>query len=214
MWKNQFTTYFPDARFAVLLCFLHNLRELRIKRLTTLPLTSVMIGRLKASIVDSICGSSSSRDDPIFMPSAQALSAHPFPPGLSKLQRVIIDPAASMHESHIRHRLGDFARFASFSFLPSLQHLNGVSLISRKYNADQGLQGFSNLRSIRLINCNVAPKSFESLLSGITALESFHYTPTVERKGFQLTPVIESLRRFAGHSLTKIYLRHKQTENR
>ena len=206
-----------DALFALLLCYLHNLRELRIQRPILIPMTSVIIGRLKASIVESIsCDSSSFADFLLSTTEPIPDDSFPFPPGLSNLERVIIDPATSASDIHPRHRLGDFARFASFSSLPSLQHLNGISLVSRKYNLDQTFTGFTGLRSIRLVNCSVAPEALCSLFAGIKALESFHYTPTTttHMKEFRLGPVVEDLKRYAAHSLVRLYLRHSNIERK
>ena len=217
MWHNRICGGNVDALFALLLCYLHNLRELRIQRPILIPMTSVIIGRLKASIVESISCDSSSFADFLLSPTEPISDdSFPFPPGLSNLERVIIDPATSASDIHPRHRLGDFARFASFSSLPSLQHLNGISLVSRKYNLDQTFTGFTGLRSIRLVNCSVAPEALCSLFAGIKALESFHYTPTTTTymKDFRLGPVVEDLKRYAAHSLVRLYLRHSNIERR
>ena len=217
MWHNRTSNANVDALFALLLCYLHNLRELRIQRPILIPMTSVIIGRLKASIVESIsCDSSSFADFLLSPPEPIPDNSFPFPPGLSNLERVIIDPATSASDTHPRHRLGDFARFASFSSLPSLQHLNGISLVSRKYNLDRTFTGFSGLRSIRLINCSVAPESLHSLFAGIQALESFHYTPTTttHMKDFRLSSVVDDLKRYASHSLVRLYLRHSIIERK
>ncbi|KAI4147480.1 MAG: hypothetical protein LQ340_005536 [Diploschistes diacapsis] len=218
MWHKRISGGNVDALFALLLCYLHNLRELRIQRPILIPMTSVVIGRLKSSIVESItCDSSSFADFLLSPPEPLALDSYHSPPGLSRLERVIIDPAVSASDTHPRHRLGDFARFACFSSLPSLQHLNGISLVSRKYNLDQTFTGFSGLRSIRLVNCHVAPEALHSLFAGIRALESFHYTPattSAQAKDFRLTPIVEDLKRYAARSLMRLYLRHSHIETR
>ena len=216
-WHGRILRGDVDSLFALLLCYLHNLRELRVQRPILIPMTSVIIGRLRASIVESIsCETGSFADLLLQQPSWFDESPFPSPPGLSRLERVIIDPAVSLNDTHPRHRLGDFARFASFGSLPSLKHLNGISLVSRKYNIDHSFTGFSGLRSVRLINCNIASAALRSLLAGITALESFHYTPTVNasNREFSLTPVVEDLKRFASHSLGRLYLRHNYIETR
>ena len=217
MWHRRTWVGNIDALFALLLCYLHNLRELRIQRPILIPMTSVIIGRLKASIIESISCETSSFAD-FILASAEPASDTSFhsPPGLSRLERVIIDPAVSVTDAHPRHRLGDFARFASFSALPSIRSLNGISLVSRQYNLDQSFMGFSGLRSIRLINCHVAPEALRSLFAGTAALESFHYTPTTttQAKLFYLTPVVEDLKRYAAHSLKRLYLRHNRVETR
>ena len=190
---------------------------MRIQRPILIPMTSVTIGRLKASIVESItCDTSSFAEFLLTPPEPVNTEDYPYPPGLSRLERIIIDPAVSAVEAHPRQRFGDFARFASFSALPSLHSLNGISLVSRRYNLDQTFTGFSGLRSIRLIDCHVAPEALRSLFAGIKSLESFHYTPATapQAKLFYLTPVIEDLKRYAAHSLKHLYLRHNRIETR
>lgn len=214
-WHQKICSANVDALFALLLCYLYNLRELRIQRPLLIPMTSVIVGRLQASIVESISCDTSSFADFFLSPQEPIYeNSFPTPPGLSRLERVIIDPATSAYDALPQHRLGDFARFAPFSSLPTLQHLNGISLVSRKYNLDQAFTGFSGLRSIRLVNCNIALEAFRSLFSGITALESFHYTPTAMTKDFRLAPIVEELKRYASHSLVRLYLRHTRIEDR
>ena len=220
-WYNRIINGHVDSMFALLLCYLHNLRELRIQRPILIPITSVIISRLKSSVARLPAILDTETRTPATSPFASTSLANQLPsfecehpPGLSKLERVMIDPATCAEDMHLRSRLGDFARFASFSSFPYIQHLNGISLISRKYNLDQNFSGFAGLRSIRLVNCNIAPEAFRSLFAGIIALESFHYTPTEDVKEFRLTPVVEDLKKYASHSLTRLYLRHSRIECR
>ncbi|CAF9919419.1 MAG: hypothetical protein GOMPHAMPRED_001805 [Gomphillus americanus] len=201
-----------DAIYALLLYYLHSLKELRIQRPLLIPMTSVMISRLKCSIVHELWNDNppdSSETYQIIAPEKPIQRQRKL--GLARLERVIIDPATCSDEVNLRNRLGDFARFASFAKFPDLQHLNGISLCSRKYTISQKFWGFSNLRSIRLMNCHIDPDAFRSLFSGIKGLESFHYVPTVDAQE-STQVVIDHLRQYAGHSLTRLYLRHSEVE--
>ena len=209
-WYKQIREGRIDALYALLLYYLHNLKEVRIDRPIFLPQTFVMISRLQRSIYqrrldDRSCNTHDGGPIRRLHLSKERL-------GLEKLQGIIIDPAEASDVIHRRQRLANFARFAVFSSFPEVRHLHGISLSSRKYNLDEDFSGFPKLESVRLVNCNIAPQSFRSLLSGVQNLRSFHYAPTIDVK--ELSKVLEDLKKHAGHSLTKLYLRHNVIEAR